>query len=154
VNLGHRRDRARLEHAAAVREVRLQQRRRAELEHLAKRPLREQALSGRHRDGGRPRDAGQRLGVLRQGRLLEEPHVERLERPGELDRHRRREPTVSVPRELDILPHGLSDRGDSFRRPPDEPVRLHRPHRLVDRRLHRREALLDERARALRRLLG
>src|SRR6266545_6254585 len=47
VDLGHRGDHPCLEHAAAMRQVGLHERRAAELEHLAKGPLREQALAGR-----------------------------------------------------------------------------------------------------------
>src|SRR6266852_4112977 len=100
VDLCHRGDRACLEHATAVREVGLEERRSVELEHLAERPLREQPLAGRDRDRGCAR---------------------------ELDRHRRCETAVRVEGDLDVLADRVAQRLDALSGAPEDPVALHGP---------------------------
>ena len=119
VDLGHRRDLAPLEDAAAVGQVRLEDDGRLLLQDVAEPPLREEALAGRDRDAALPRDGRHRRRVLRQAGLLEEEDAVLLDRLADLDRHRRAEPTMGIDREVDVRPDRIADRLHDLRRLPD-----------------------------------
>ena len=86
----------------AWREVRLQDRGRPLLQHLAEAPLGEQALAGGDRDRGRVGDVGQHVDVLALHRLLDEEGVVRLERLDQPLGRLRADRAVEVDRDVDL----------------------------------------------------
>ena len=109
VNLGHRGNFARLEDAADMREVRLDNRHRLTVQQIAEVPARKQTLASGDWNGRGLFDLPHRPWVGRQHGFLNEHRAKRLERAAKLLCHRRSAAAVKIKRHVDVIAQRLAE---------------------------------------------
>ncbi len=114
VGLGHAGDQARLEDAAAVGDVGLQNGGGTLFQNFAEAPLGEDALAGGDGQMGLARQIGQHIHILALDRLFDEERLIGLQRLDEQAGRLRADRAVEVDGDVDLVAHGLADGGKAF----------------------------------------